>query len=210
MNGDDESPESAYQTRRATLEDLPQLRALWQGAHLDPAELEKRFTEFQIALNGEGEVAGALGLQMNKVHGLVHSEVFANPQEAAEIRPLLWLRILTVAKNNGLGRLWALPTTSFYREQGMIDIDDALRAKLPEGFGSPMADWVTLKLKEENPGAGSIEKEFEIFAMAQRVESERVMNQAKTFKLMAYGLLVLVLGALGLLAFIVGRLRRNR
>jgi N-acetylglutamate synthase-like GNAT family acetyltransferase len=210
MNGDDESPESAYQTRRATLEDLPQLRALWQGAHLDPVELEKRFTEFQIALNGEGEVAGAIGLQMNKLHGLVHSEAFANPGEAAEIRPLLWPRILTVAKNNGLQRIWALPTTSFYREQGMTDIDDALRAKLPEGFGSPMADWVTLKLKEESPGAGSIEKEFEVFAMAQRAESEKVMDQAKAFKLIAYGLLILVLGALGILAFIVGKLKRNR
>ncbi len=210
MNGDDESPESAYQTRRATLEDLPQLRALWQGAHLDPADLEKRFTEFQIALNADGEVAGAIGLQMNKLHGLVHSEAFANPNEAAEIRPLLWPRILTVAKNNGLVRLWALPTTIFYREQGMTDIDDALRAKLPEGFGSPMADWVTLKLKEENPGAGSIEKEFEVFAMAQRAESERVMDQAKAFKLVAYGLLIVVLGALGLLAFIVGKLKRNR
>ena len=92
----------------------------------------------------------------------------------------------------------------------MTDIDDALRAKLPEGFGSPMADWVTLKLKEENPGAGSIEKEFEIFAMAQRAESERVMDQAKSFKLVAYGLLILVLGALGLLAFLLGRLRRKK
>ena len=209
MNGDDESP-VAYQMRRATLEDLPQLRGLWQAEHLAVEELEKRFTEFQVAVNAEGQVAGAIALQMNKMHGLVHSEAFANLAEAAEIRPLLWPRILTVAKNNGLVRLWALPTTSFYREQGMVDIDDALRAKLPEGFGSPMADWVTLKLKEENPGAGSIEKEFEIFAMAQRAESEQVISRAKTLRVLAYSFLVLVLGALGLLAYIFGRIRRNR
>ena len=69
---------------------------------------------------------------------------------------------------------------------------------------------MTLKLKEESPGAGSIEKEFEVFAMAQRAESEKVMDQAKAFKLIAYGLLILVLGALGILAFIVGKLKRNR
>jgi N-acetylglutamate synthase-like GNAT family acetyltransferase len=209
MNGDDESLASAYQTRRATLEDLPQLRALWQTEHLPAEELERRFTEFQIALNSEGELAGAIGLQMNKLHGLVHSEVFTNPEEAAEIRPLLWKRILTVAKNNGLVRLWALPTTSFYREQGMTDIDDVLRAKLPEGFGSPLADWVTLKLKEENPGPGSIEKDFEIFAMAQRAESERLMNRAKAFRIVAYALLIVALGALGALAWVFGRLRRR-
>jgi N-acetylglutamate synthase-like GNAT family acetyltransferase len=209
MNDDDESLASAYKTRRATLEDLPRLRALWQGERLPDEELEKRFTEFQIALNADDEIAGSVGLQMNKLHGLVHSEVFTNPQDAAEIRPLLWSRILTVAKNNGLVRLWALPTTSFYREQGMTDIDDALRAKLPEGFGSPLADWVTLKLKEENPGPGSIEKEFEVFAMAQRVESERLISQAKALRMIAYGLLIVALGALGALAWVFGRLRRR-
>jgi len=210
MNGDDDSPAPAYQTRRATLEDLPQLHQLWQAAHLTPSELDKRFTEFQIAVNSSGQIAGAIGLQMNKLHGLVHSEAFAHASEAAEIRPLLWSRILTVAKNNGLIRLWALPTTSFYREQGMVDIDDVLRAKLPEGFGSPLADWVSLKLKEENAAAGSLEKEFEIFAMAQRAESERLVSQAKTFKVIAYGLLFLVLGALGLLAYVFGHLRNKR
>ena len=92
----------------------------------------------------------------------------------------------------------------------MTDIDDAIRAKLPEGFGSPMADWVTLKLKEDNPTASTLEKEFEVFAMAQRAESERVMSQAQAFKVIAYGLLVLALGALALLAFVFGRIRRNR
>ncbi len=209
MNGEGDTPVSAYQTRRATLEDLPQLRELWQEANLPVAELDKRLTEFQVALDSAGRLAGAIGLQMNKLHGVVHSEAFASPAEAAEIRPLLWPRLLTVAKNNGLLRLWALPTTSFYREQGMTDIDDVLRAKLPEGFGSPLADWVTLKLKEENPVAISVEKEFEVFAMAQRAESERTISQANSLRLIAYGLLVLVLAALGVLAFVFGRFRRN-
>lgn len=209
MNGDDESPIGAYATRRATLEDLPQLRAFWQQERLPVEELEKRFTEFQIALDSSGQIIGAMGLQISKLHGLVHSEVFADPSQAAEIRPLLWPRILAVAKNHGLARLWALPTTSFYREQGMTDIDDTLRAKLPEGFGSPMADWVTLKLKEENAATGSIEKEFEVFALAQRLESERLMSQAKSFRVVAYGLLVLALGALALLAFVFGKLKRH-
>ena len=92
----------------------------------------------------------------------------------------------------------------------MTDIDDTMRAKMPEGFGSPLADWVTLKLKEENPGAASVEKEFEVFAIAQRAESERVISQAKAFRFIAYGLLVLALAALGVLAFVFGRMKRNR
>lgn len=198
-----------YQVRRATLEDLPELRALWQNAGLPAAEFEKRFTEFQLAVGSDEQVAGAVGLQMQKQQGLVHSEVFRDPMEGPAIRPLLWQRILTVAKNNGLARLWTLPTTSFYREQGMVDIDDATRAKMPEGFGSPNADWVTLKLKDESAPAVSIEKEFEIFAMAQKEESARVLSQAKAFRMLAYGLLILALAALGALAFVFSRLRRH-
>src|SRR3954463_6267311 len=144
MNEADENAEPAYQTRRATLEDLPELKRLWQEQNLPAPELEKRFTEFQIALAPNGTVAGGLGLQIQKQEGLIHSEVFSDAMKAPEIRLLLWPRLLAVAKNNGLIRVWALPTTSFYREQGMVDIDDATRAKMPEGFGSPNADWVVL------------------------------------------------------------------
>lgn len=210
MNGSDDSPNPAYQLRRATLEDLPQLNKLWQEAHLSPTELDKRFTEFQLAIDARGQIAAALGLHINKLHGQIHSEAFADPNLAAEIRPLLWQRILTVAKNNGIVRLWTLPTAKFYREQGMTDIDDTIRARLPEGFGSPMADWITLKLKEENQSAISLEKEFEIFAQAQRDESERLLSQAKAFRVFAYGLLVLALGALGLLAVFLTRMKRKR
>jgi N-acetylglutamate synthase-like GNAT family acetyltransferase len=210
MNEEEDNLQSAYHTRRATLEDLPQLRGFWNEARLDAADLERRFTEFQVAFDAEEKLAGTLGLHIQNNQGLVHSEAFSDPESAAQVRPLLWQRLMTVAKNNGLLRLWALPTTSFYREQGMTDIDEASRARLPEGFGSPLADWVTLKLRDDNPAVKNMEKEFEVFAMAQRAESERRMDRAKAFRVLAYGLLVLALGALGLLAFVFGRLRQKR
>jgi N-acetylglutamate synthase-like GNAT family acetyltransferase len=172
--------------------------------------LEKRFTEFQLALGPDGRVAGSVGLQMIKQQGLLHGEAFTDPMLGPEIRPLLWQRILAVARNNGLIRLWTLPTTSFYREQGMQDVDEGTRAKIPEGFGNPNADWVTLKLKDDSQSSISIEKEFELFAQAQRTESERVMSQAKALRIVAYGLLALALIALTALAVIFARLRRKR
>jgi hypothetical protein len=126
------------------------------------------------------------------------------------VRPFLWQRILTVAKNNGLARLWVLPVASFYRENGFTEIDDTLRARLPEPFGNPAADWVSLKLKDESQSAAAIEREFEVFAMAQRQESERLMGQAQAFKVIAYGLLFVVLAAIGALAFFYSRIRNRR
>jgi N-acetylglutamate synthase-like GNAT family acetyltransferase len=210
MTGAEDNERPAYEVRRATLEDLPQLKLLWEQARLPVAELEKRFTEFQLAFTLDGRLVGSLGLQMFKQQGYIHSEAFTDPRFGPEVRPLLWQRLLTVAKNNGLVRLWTLPTTAFYREQGMIDVDETTRPKIPEIFGNGNADWVTLKLKEENQSAISLEKEFEIFAEAQRNESERVMNQAKALRLLAYGLLILALMALGALAVVFGKLRRRR
>jgi N-acetylglutamate synthase-like GNAT family acetyltransferase len=209
MNGSAENTPS-YQSRRATLEDLPELRSLWHTARLNLDDLEKRFTEFQLVTSPEGSIVGTIGLQIHKQHGLIHSEAFVTPDIAPEVRPLLWQRILTVAKNNGLVRLWVLPVASFYREQGFTDVDDALRAKLPESFGNPVIDWVSLKLKDENQSAATIEREFEIFAMAQKQESQRLISQAQAFKVIAYGLLFVVLAAIAALAFFYMRVRNRK
>jgi N-acetylglutamate synthase-like GNAT family acetyltransferase len=210
MNGSAENSTPPYQSRRATLEDLPELRSLWHSARLPLDDLEKRFTEFQVVTASEGNIVGAVGLQIQKQQGLIHSETFTSPEVAPEIRPLLWQRILTVAKNNGLHRLWVLPVASFYRDHGFTDVDENLRARLPETFGNPAADWVSLKLKDESQNAALIEKEFEIFAMSQKQESERLISQAKSFRVLAYGLLFLVLAGVAVLAFFYSRLKGRR
>ncbi|MGZ8921346.1 MAG: hypothetical protein ACXW3L_10200, partial [Limisphaerales bacterium] len=93
-------------------------------------------------------------------------------------------------------------------EQGFADVDDALKQKVPVEFGNPGADWISLKLKDE--AVISAEREFEIFAMAQREESERMISRAKSFKLIAYGFLFLSLIGIAILAFIYSRVSRKR
>lgn len=194
--------------RRATLEDLPSLRSLWHQARLPVEDLEKRFTEFQVVAGEDGHVLAAVGLQMLKLNGYIHSETFADPQLAPALRPLLWQRIMAVSKNNGLVRLWTLPTASFYREQGFLDVDETLRPKVPAEFGNPGADWISLKLKDD--AVISAEREFEIFAMAQREESQRMISQAQSLRLIAYALLFLSLIGVAVLAFVYSRFRKNR
>ena len=210
MNGDESNATPTYQARRANLEDLPSLRSLWHQARLPVDELEKRFTEFQVVPSADGNIIAAVGLQMLRQNGYIHSEVFTDPTVATDTRPLLWQRILAVAKNNGLLRLWVLPTASFYREQGFTDVDDALRQRVPPEFGNPGADWISLKLKDDSQAVVSAEREFEIFAMAQREESQRMISQAKALRMMAYGLLFLAMLAVAALAFVYSRIKNKR
>ncbi|MCX6904373.1 MAG: hypothetical protein NTW03_13020, partial [Verrucomicrobia bacterium] len=95
-----------FQVRRATVEDLPQLRPLWQAADLPVEGLEKRFTEFQVAQTDQGEIVAAIGLQISEGQGRLHSEAIGWFDSADQLRAQIWPRLQSVARNQGLSRLW--------------------------------------------------------------------------------------------------------
>jgi N-acetylglutamate synthase-like GNAT family acetyltransferase len=194
-----------YQLRRATVDDLPQLRELWIAAGLDAVEMERRFTEFQVAVDPEGVIAGATALHIEKQQGEIHSELLRSPDLAYVLRPLLWERLKTVAKNHGLLRIWALATTSFIREMGMKDPDPQTLAKLPTSFGHPQAGWVTMKLKEEVLASSTIEQELALLAQAQKAETDALLRRAQFVRAFAYILLTLACIALAVIGWITFR-----
>jgi N-acetylglutamate synthase-like GNAT family acetyltransferase len=175
--------QSDFQLRRATIEDVPALRDLWAAAGQPTAELEKCFTEFQIAEN-PAQVVGALGLRIAGPHGFVHGEAFHRAVGDEVLRPLLWQRVLTVAANHGLVRLWMRYTGTFWSGLGFTPADDIV-GRLPQEFGARDEGWFTLQLKDEQAAGTSLEKEFELFRQVTRDETEAMMRRAKTLKLVA-------------------------
>src|SRR5437773_781501 len=103
-----------YRVRRATLDDVKTLSALWQTMRFPSGELEKRVTEFQVAESTDGKLLGALGLQIAGRQGRLHSEAFSDFALADTLRPLLWERLQAVASNHGLVRLWTQERTPFW------------------------------------------------------------------------------------------------
>src|SRR5687768_17802105 len=106
------------QVRRATIDDIPKLLALWQQENLHGAELEKRFKEFQVVEGPGGELLGTIGLQISGNHGRLHSEALAHPEQADALRKKLWDRISLVAQNNGLARVWIQSDAPFWHTLG--------------------------------------------------------------------------------------------
>jgi len=47
-----------FHVRRATVDDLEALRALWETMHFPALELERRLTEFQVAVAEDGGLLG--------------------------------------------------------------------------------------------------------------------------------------------------------
>ena len=188
---------SDYHVRRATLDDIGQLTALWNAMNFPAAELAKRPTEFQVTEGADGNLVGLVGLQIAERQGRIHSEAFKDFALADQLRPLLWERIHAVAANHGLLRLWTQEQAPFWNHCGLVKADAEALEKLPANWRGPSSDWLTLKLREDIAAAISLDKEFALFKESEKQRTQRTFQQARILKMIAtfiaLALLVLVM-----------------
>src|SRR5882672_194344 len=124
-----------YRVRRATLDDLEQLKALWTSMQHPAAELEARLTEFQVVESADGRIVGALGIQLSRQHGRLHSESYRDFALADDARALLLERVRSLCSNHGIFRLWTQEKAPFWSRQGFRPATAEDLKKLPEGWG---------------------------------------------------------------------------
>lgn len=179
------------QARRATIEDLPQLTALWQLERLDADALERRFTEFQVVEDG-GEIIAALALRMAGHHGQLHSESIGRPDVADRCREMLWNRIQMVARNHSLDRVWSDLGAPFWRTMGFVAATVEQRERLPAEFGEGSAPWQILLLRGEEASADAIEKQFAMLRALQMREKEQFHARISVLKKVAIGMTAVV------------------
>ncbi|MGA2867245.1 MAG: hypothetical protein ABSF95_22430 [Verrucomicrobiota bacterium] len=188
-----------YRVRRATLDDLGQLVALWGSMNFAVDELARRITEFQVAESAEGVLLGAVGLQAAERQGLVHSEGFTDFALAEALRPLLWERIQAVALNQALVRLWTREQAPFWSHCGLVKADAEALAKLPAAWRGSPPPWLTLKLRDHLETIISADSQFALFMESERQRTAQALGRAKLLKsiatLVAFGVLALALGA---------------
>lgn len=179
------------ESRRATIEDLPQLTVLWELERLPSDDLERRFTEFQVVLDEGGEVVGAVGLQIVRNHGLLHGESIGRPEIGDEVRELLWRRIQMVARNHSLDRIWTKLNAPFWRKTGFKKANEDELEVIPEEFGEP-SDFNLLPLREGGASAEAIEKQFAMLRALHDEESQQLQRRVSTVKRLALVLTVVV------------------
>ena len=190
---------SNYRVRRATLDDINELSALWKSMNFPAEDLSKRITEFQVAESADGKLIGALGLQIAERQGRVHSEAFSDFALAEQLRALFWDRIHSVATNHGLLRLWTQEQAPFWNHCGLARADAETLEKLPAAWRVQSPLWLTLKLKEEPETAVSLDKEFALFMESEKQQTQKTFQRARILKvvatLIAVAVLILILGA---------------
>ena len=172
-----------FPTRRATLDDLPVLRPLWEAERLDAVALEKRLTEFQVVCDAEGKVLGAVGMQRHQHHGLLHSEVFADFALADTLRMLLWERLRNVGRNYALARVWTRESSQFWRVEGFDPPDEEQLAKFPIAFGPADAGPLfTLKVRDDPFAEMTPEQEEVLLKQHLRADTDKMLRQAQTLR----------------------------
>jgi N-acetylglutamate synthase-like GNAT family acetyltransferase len=193
------STPASYRVRRATTDDLDHLMAVWASAGLPAGELEKQFTDFQVAESADGRILGAIGLRIEGAHGKIHSESFADFALTDTLRPLLWARLETMARSHGLFRLWTLETAPFWKKDAGFA---SASAQPPEVFGPANGPWLSLRLKEEGADPDLLEKQFNLFREAERARREKLFQRAAALKMFGTAIAVLVfLFAMGMLVW---------
>lgn len=198
---------AAFRIRRATIDDLPRLKALWDLMRIPNAGLDRRLTEFQVAEAADGTVVGTVGFQIFQRHGLIHSEAFSDFGVADHVRPLFWQRINALVLNHGVARLWTRENTPFWTHNGLQPANEDALNRLPEQWDRSAPQWLTLRLKDEEV-ISSLDKEFDMFVAAEKARSAEALNSARKLKTIVSWTVVLMLLALASWALYVFVTRR--
>jgi N-acetylglutamate synthase-like GNAT family acetyltransferase len=172
-----------YRTRRATTDDLEQLKALWEEARFPVLELEKQFTDFQVAADGEGRVAAAIAIQIAGHEGHIHSETYADFGLTDALRPRLWQHLQVVAQNHSLFRVWTTEAAPFWRrDAGFAEAPSDVLAKFPAAFGTPGPRWLALRLRDEAAEPEALARQFEVFKIAEQEKRDKVLRHARALR----------------------------
>jgi N-acetylglutamate synthase-like GNAT family acetyltransferase len=195
--------------RRATVDDLNALKALWESMRLSPEILEPRLTEFQVVENADHELLGAIGILFAKPYGLLHSEGYTDFSIADEARQLFWERLQTLAANHGIFRLWTQERSPFWKTYGFQPPALEILERLPGEWQNEFTGaWLTHPLKDEDAITAALENhehQFASYRQAEVAETRRVQARARNIgtllTVLFFGIAVILLGCAAYLFF---------
>ncbi|HXR03227.1 MAG TPA: hypothetical protein VN836_00790 [Verrucomicrobiae bacterium] len=167
--------------RRATTDDFQSLKSLWNSMRLPADKLERRLTECQVVESGDGQIVGAIGLQVIRQHGLLHSEAYADSTVADAARLLFWERIQMVASHHGVFRLWTQENSPFWSHCGFRIVITESLGQLPEEWKRFEGKWYSLQLKNE-AALTTLDKELKTFRESEKQRTTQTLDHARTLR----------------------------
>ena len=195
--------------RRATVDDLPALKAIWLSMQLPTEPLENRLTDFQV-VERAGEVVGAIGFQIVRTAALLYGEGYSDFSVADAARELFWDRAKKISANLGVFRLWTQENSPFWQHWGFQPASEENLARLPEPWQTSEGKWFTLELKNEDVVNAALTKQFGQFSEGEKRNSTDAASRAKKVSnLIAVLFFIIGFAALGIAGWLFLRFRNS-
>ncbi|MEY3273287.1 MAG: hypothetical protein RLZZ341_2188 [Pseudomonadota bacterium] len=197
--------EPEIRARRATVDDLPGLHALWQRAGLPWDQLERFVTEFILVPNDDGLPLAAIGLQAEGDQGLVHSEAILPGQDEPMLRSALWERLRIIARNQGIARLWTLEDAAFWTatfQPALAGDVEGLKAT----FADPTTSWWTFVLRDPARAQRLLDERMALWEAHRQSDADRFSEAIARIRQGAFivaGLVVAMM--IGMVVYLVAR-----
>ena len=174
-------PDLNVHARRATVDDLPALRGLWQTAMLPAHDLEKHLTDFQLVEGLDGRLMGALGFQVVGQHARIYHEAYTHASTEARVKPPLWNRLKVMAANEGVHRMWTQLDAPFWEACGFQSATADDLEQIPPAFKQSRRPWTVLALRDE-AAEKRIEREIGLFEAVKEEDQSRLLWQTRMIK----------------------------
>jgi N-acetylglutamate synthase-like GNAT family acetyltransferase len=195
--------EVRYQLRRATLDDLTPLKALWEVARQPVTAWEKRLTQFQIVERPDGVLCGAFGFRAVGFHGLVFGDAFHSRQQAADCQPAVWARLEALCRTQGVARLWLRGEPDpAWRERGFRPAEPRELQRLPPDFAADgRGPWWTLVVRDEELLDAALKRELGEYQAEELARRERLQRSATALRWVALLIALAIFAAAMILLF---------
>jgi N-acetylglutamate synthase-like GNAT family acetyltransferase len=190
------NPQLGLRVRRATVDDLDALRAIWVSMRLSADEMEKQLKEFQVVEDAAGNVLGTVGVRLSGQHALLFGEAFSDFSVADIARQMFWRRCEALAANHGIFRVWTQETSPFWTRWGFQPATGDILARLPEEWNPFEGKWLTLELKNEEAVTNALKNKFAGFMDVEKEQTARVAEKARVLR----GIVITVGFTIGILS----------
>ncbi len=189
--------------RRATSDDVPALQDMWRRTGIASADLEPRFTEFQVIEDPLGGLVAAVGIRLLGKDAMMHTETIPDFGSADAVRPVMWDRVQALANNNGIVRVWTQETAAFWRQLEFSTATAEDLAKLPAPFRTGEGPWLLRVLRDEDL-IKRAEQELAMFHQEEKARIDGMKSQGKVWQWIATAIAItlfvfVVVGAVRLL-----------
>lgn len=173
-----------FHARRATLDDLPALRGLWQTAMLPAEDFERHLREFRLIEGWDGRLIGAVGFQILGTEARIYGEAFTHSQTEELVKSNLLNHLKWLAQCEGVHRIWIRGKSAFGEECGFQFANVHLVKKLPADFGN-IADWQVVNLMNEETER-RIDQQVSDFRATMEEEQSRLFRITKRARLLTF------------------------